>query len=72
MQYPYWIMAAGAILVMVGFVGLALRKNKVASYEMIQTKRSDGEGKNDHEVFDHSRRDLFFSKCIRPGCSPQG
>ena len=33
MQYPYWIMAAGAILVMVGFVGLALRKNKVASYE---------------------------------------
>ena len=30
MQYPYWMMAAGAIFVVVGFVGLAFRKNDAA------------------------------------------
>jgi hypothetical protein len=33
MQYPHWMMAAGAILVVVGFAGLAFRKNKAASDE---------------------------------------
>jgi LPXTG-motif cell wall-anchored protein len=27
MEYPYWLMVAGACLVAVGFVGLAFRKN---------------------------------------------
>jgi hypothetical protein len=31
MQYPHWLMVAGAILVVVGFVGFAFRKNKAAS-----------------------------------------
>ena len=28
MQYPHWLMVAGAVLVVVGFIGLAYRKNK--------------------------------------------
>jgi LPXTG-motif cell wall-anchored protein len=27
MEYPYWLMVAGACLVAVGFVGLVFRKN---------------------------------------------
>jgi hypothetical protein len=27
MQYPHWLMVAGAILVVLGFIGFALRKN---------------------------------------------
>jgi DNA-directed RNA polymerase alpha subunit len=27
MQYPHWLMVAGAVLVVVGFIGLAFRKN---------------------------------------------
>jgi len=28
MQYPHWMMVAGGILVVFGFVGFALRKNQ--------------------------------------------
>jgi hypothetical protein len=28
MQYPHWIMVAGAILVALGFIGLVFRKNR--------------------------------------------
>jgi LPXTG-motif cell wall-anchored protein len=28
LQYPYWLMVAGALLLIVGFVGFALRKNR--------------------------------------------
>jgi hypothetical protein len=27
MQYPHWLMVAGTLLVVIGFVGLALQKN---------------------------------------------
>jgi hypothetical protein len=33
MQYPHWMMVAGAVLVVVGFVGFAFRKNNAASDE---------------------------------------
>jgi LPXTG-motif cell wall-anchored protein len=28
MEYPHWIMVAGAILVALGFIGLVFRKNR--------------------------------------------
>jgi len=28
MQYPHWIMVGGAILVVIGFVGIALQRNR--------------------------------------------
>jgi hypothetical protein len=33
MQYPHWLMVAGACLVLVGFIGLAFRKNSAQSLE---------------------------------------
>ncbi|MEH2569759.1 hypothetical protein [Bradyrhizobium sp. AZCC 2289] len=30
MQYPHWLMVAGAVLVVLGFVGLAFRRNGIA------------------------------------------
>jgi hypothetical protein len=27
LQYPHWLMVAGAVLVVLGFVGLAFRRN---------------------------------------------
>jgi hypothetical protein len=27
MEYPHWLMVAGAVLVVLGFVGLAFRRN---------------------------------------------
>jgi hypothetical protein len=28
MQYPHWLMVAGAVLVALGFIGFAFRQNK--------------------------------------------
>ena len=28
MQYPHWLMVAGAVLVAIGFIGLAFRRNR--------------------------------------------
>jgi hypothetical protein len=30
MEYPHWLMVAGAVLVVVGFIGVAFRKNRNA------------------------------------------
>jgi DNA-directed RNA polymerase alpha subunit len=33
MQYPHWLLVAGAVLVVVGFIGLAFRKNNAEPAE---------------------------------------
>jgi hypothetical protein len=33
MQYAHWLMVAGAVLVMVGFIGFALHKNEAEPAE---------------------------------------
>ena len=33
MEYPHWLMVAGAVLVVVGFIGLAFRKNNAEPAE---------------------------------------
>jgi hypothetical protein len=33
MQYPHWLMVAGAVLVVLGFVGVAFRKNNAQPAE---------------------------------------
>ena len=30
MQYPHWLMVAGAVLVLLGFIGLAFSRNRNA------------------------------------------
>ena len=45
MQYPHWLMVAGAVLVVVGFIGLALQKNHAepAENNLKQAAPTDGE-----------------------------
>jgi hypothetical protein len=43
MQYPHWMMLAGAALVAVGFVGFAFRKSSAASDEDDSEQRSPTE-----------------------------
>jgi hypothetical protein len=33
MEYPHWLMVAGAVLVVVGLIGLAFRKNNAEPVE---------------------------------------
>ena len=35
MQYPHWLMVAGAVLVVVGFIGFALHKNNASRLKII-------------------------------------
>jgi len=45
MEYPHWLMVAGAVLVVVGFIGLALQKNHAepAENNLKQAAPTDGE-----------------------------
>jgi hypothetical protein len=33
MQYPHWLMVAGAVLVLIGFIGFAFQKNSTEPIE---------------------------------------
>jgi LPXTG-motif cell wall-anchored protein len=33
MQYPHWLMVAGAVLMVLGFIGFAFRKNNAGPVE---------------------------------------
>ena len=43
MQYPHWLMVAGAILVVVGFIGFALHKNDAGTDEDHLTRDTSSE-----------------------------
>ena len=43
MEYPHWLMVAGAVLVMVGFVGFALHKNEAEPAEGHLTRDTSSE-----------------------------
>jgi hypothetical protein len=38
MQYPHWLMVAGAVLVVLGFIGLALRQKRDVEFDDEQTE----------------------------------
>ncbi len=42
MEYPHWLIVAGAVLLMLGFVGLALRQRGVEA-ELNDQERSESE-----------------------------
>ena len=47
MQYPHWLMVAGAVLVVLGFVGFAFRQNR--GVEPDDKPTGNGEGVNDED-----------------------
>ena len=46
MQYPQWLMVAGAVLVVLGFIGLALRQKRDVELDDEQTEMK-ANGKRD-------------------------
>ena len=51
MEYPHWLIVAGAVLVAIGFIGLAFRRNRDGEpdYEPMETKangKRDGRDSN--------------------------
>jgi hypothetical protein len=47
MQYPHWLMVAGAVLVVLGFIGLALRQKRDVERDDEQTNgKRDGRDSN--------------------------
>jgi hypothetical protein len=46
MQYPHWLMVAGAVLVVLGFIGLALRQKRDVEFDDEQTEMK-ANGKRD-------------------------
>jgi hypothetical protein len=43
MQYAHWLMAAGAVLVVLGFVGFAFHKNDAGTAEGYRTRDASSE-----------------------------
>jgi hypothetical protein len=41
MEYPHWLMVAGAVLVVLGFVGVAIRKNNAQPAEDNLEQKAD-------------------------------
>ena len=39
MQYPHWLMVAGTLLVVIGFVGFALQKTTLSRLKMFRSKK---------------------------------
>jgi hypothetical protein len=43
MEYPHWLMVAGAVLVVAGFIGLAFRQNRTVEPDH-EPRKNEGEG----------------------------
>jgi len=43
MQYPHWLMVAGAVLLVIGFIGFALHKNDAEPAEDYLTRDTSSE-----------------------------
>jgi DNA-directed RNA polymerase alpha subunit len=57
MEYPHWLMVAGAILVVVGFIGLAFRKNNAEPAENNLTQEAAGHDEPNPPWLDRRRSD---------------
>ena len=44
MQYPHWLMLAGVVLVVVGFIGFAFQKNTKPAEEQAAAPAEDDPG----------------------------
>ena len=49
MEYPHWLIVAGALLLMLGFVGLALRQRGVEA-EIIEMASGHEQGRSESEA----------------------
>jgi hypothetical protein len=50
MEYPHWLMIAGAVLLVLGFIGLVLRQRKDAEAEIKETASGDEQGPSEFDA----------------------
>ena len=74
MEYPHWLIIAGAVLLMLGFVGLALRQRGVeAELDDMASGHEQGRSESEAELaqsqaadrkarLEEQRRDRWFDK----------
>jgi hypothetical protein len=48
MEYPHWLMVAGGVLVVVGFIGLAFHQNRT-----VEPDHEPTENEGDEEMTEH-------------------
>ena len=72
-EYPHWLMIAGALLLMLGFVGLALRQRGVEAEPLAIADQGPSEPEadlNDVEVYNRTakekRRDRWADQSAAP------
>ena len=47
MEYPHWLILAGAVLLVLGFIGLALSQRKDAEAELKEIAKGNEQGRSD-------------------------
>jgi hypothetical protein len=47
MEYPHWLIVAGAVLLVLGFIGLALSQRKDAEAELKEIAKGNEPGRSD-------------------------
>ena len=47
MGYPHWLIVAGAVLLVLGFIGLAYRQRKDAEAKLKEMANGNGQGRSD-------------------------
>jgi len=50
MEYPHWLMVAGAVLVVAGFIGLAFRQNRTVEPDHEPTGNEGEEEKTERKL----------------------
>jgi hypothetical protein len=70
MEYPHWLIIAGAILLMLGFVGLALRQRAVeaeiddmaSDQEPFELEAAQTQGADRKSKLEEQKRDRWFKE----------
>ena len=50
MEYPHWLIVAGAVLLVLGFIGLAFRQRKGAEAKPKEMANGNDQGRSEFEV----------------------
>ena len=69
MEYPHWLIVAGAVLLLLGFIGLALRRRKGAE----ATANGNEQGRSEFDaVFAQTRQEKLAGQTKKRWAKPGG
>ena len=58
MGYPHWLIIAGAVIIVLGFIGLAFRQSNVVEDELKEMTSGDEQGEFEYEAELAQKRDV--------------